>query len=139
MKIPYTKFRSLSPHFDFFYRPMLNICIVNGARSRMQKGLVDSGADHTLINASIAKDLRIDYENTTEIDQTTGIENRPIITYYHKIEIVIPGIDNSNFETKIGFVNSNSVGILIGQKGFFDKFIVNFNKKNNFFTVDLNI
>lgn len=139
MKIAYSRFRSKSSHFDFFYRPMLNLCLINGTKSRIQKGLVDSGADYTLINASIAKDLGIEYKKTGHIDKTIGIENNPIITYYHDIEIAVPGIDNSNFITTIGFVDSRSVGILIGQKGFFDKFLINFDKKSNFFSIDLNL
>jgi len=135
MKIPYSKIKSKSKNFDYFFRPMINVVLINGTKSRTQKGLIDSGADYTLLSSSIAKDLGINYKLGIH-DVTLGIENRPLTTYYCELEIAIPGIDNSNFTSLVGFVESGSVGILLGQKGFFDKFNIKFSKQNNYFEID---
>lgn len=120
--------------FDYFYRPMVNIRLINGSRSRLQKALIDTGADFTLINSHIAKDLDINYKDGV-LHKTTGIENNPIETYFHELEIEVPGLENSQFKTTVGFINSSSVGVLLGQKGFFDNFKVTFDKKDNFFEI----
>jgi hypothetical protein len=72
-------------------------------------------------------------------DSTLGIENKPIDTYYYDLELAIPNMDQSNVIVKTGFVKSPSVGILLGQKDFFDKFVICFNKKKNFFEIDLSV
>ncbi len=117
---------------------MINVVLINGTKSRMQKALIDSGADYTLINASIAEDLGIDLKSCL-VDKTLGIENRPIDTYYYDLELAIPNLDQSNLIVKTGFVKSSSVGILLGQRDFFDKFVICFNKKKNYFEIDLSV
>lgn len=134
MIVRYTKLRSQFRLFDYFYRPMVNIRLINGSRSRLQKALIDTGADFTLINSHIAKDLDINYKDGV-LHKTTGIENNPIETYFHELEIEVPGLENSQFKTTVGFINSSSVGVLLGQKGFFDNFKVTFDKKDNFFEI----
>ncbi len=62
MILPYTKLKSTNPFFPYFLRPMINIKLINGSKTRIQKALIDTGADYILINSSIAKDLDIDYK-----------------------------------------------------------------------------
>jgi predicted aspartyl protease len=92
MVLPYTKFRSETPLSPYFLRSMINVRLINGNRSRTQKAIIDTGADYILINSSIAKDLGIDYKSGTKWT-TTGIENRPIETYFHELEIEIPNLE----------------------------------------------
>lgn len=107
---------------------MLNIKLINGNNSRIQKALIDTGADYILINSSIAKDLGIDYKSGV-MNKTIGIEGRPIDTYFHELELEIANLSGSRFKTLVGFINSSSVGILLGQKGFFDNIRVTLDKK----------
>ncbi len=138
MILPYTKFRSETSLFPYFLRPMINIKLINGNKSRVQKAIIDTGADYVLLNSSIAKDLGIDYKSGFRWN-TIGIENKPIVTYFHNLQIEILGLENSKFETSVGFINSASVGILLGQMGFFDNFVVKFERFDNCFTVKENL
>jgi len=137
MIVPFTKFKSNTPLFPYFLRPMLNIKLINGSNIRIQKALIDTGADYILINSSVAKDIGIDYK-TGFFWSTTGIENSPVPTFFHDMEFEIPGIEKSKFRTRVGFINSPSVGILLGQHGFFDNFIVEFNRYENVFSIEKN-
>lgn len=136
MILPYTKFRSETPLFPYFLRSMINVKLINGSRSRTQKAIIDTGADYILINSSIAKDLGINYKSGTKWT-TTGIENKPIDTYFHELEIEIPNLERSLFKTKVGFINSNSVGILLGQNGFFDHFQIKFERYASCFEIEV--
>jgi hypothetical protein len=89
-----------------------------------------------LINSSIAKDIGIDYKNGIKWS-TTGIKNRLVETYFHELEIEVLNLVNSRIKSKVGFINSNSVGILLAQSGFFDNFIVKFEKYANCFSIDV--
>lgn len=115
---------------------MINVKLINGSRSRTQKAIIDTGADYILINSSIAKDLGINYKSGTKWT-TTGIENKPIDTYFHELEIEIPNLERSLFKTKVGFINSNSVGILLGQNGFFDHFQIKFERYASCFEIEV--
>lgn len=114
---------------------MINVKLISGNRVRIQKALIDTGADYILINSSITKDLNIDLKSGIKLF-TTGIENRPIETYFHDLDIEIDSLKDSRFSTKVGFIDSPSVGILLGQHGFFDNFIVKFEKYSSCFSID---
>ena len=138
MILPYTKFKSTTPLFPYFLRPMINIKLINGNRTRIQKALIDTGADFILINSSIAKDLEIDYKKGF-LGSTIGIENRGVPTFFQTIELEIPNLHDSSFTAQVGFINSSSVGILLGQHGFFENFIVKFERYANIFSIERNL
>ena len=100
------------------------------------KALVDTGADGILINMQFSKQLNIIAKSGVR-GETIGIENRPIPIYYHNIEIELPNFPDSRIPTQIGFIDSSSVGVLLGRIDFLDKFKVTFEMYNHTFDIEL--
>lgn len=90
--------------------------------------LVDSGADISVFDASLADVIGIDVIKGIK-KQIIGATGFPEDMYLHTILVKV---GNLKFKIEVGFMNisTNSYGI-VGQKGFFDKFKVSFdlNKK----------
>ncbi|MEX0737618.1 MAG: hypothetical protein WD182_09275, partial [Bacteroidota bacterium] len=98
-------------------------------------GLIDTGADHTLINKLWAKALGVEWKGGVKTS-SYGISGSPNDIYLHEVEIEIPRLSNSRRTILVGFIDSKNVGILLGQVGFFDNFKVTFQRYNNLFEVE---
>lgn len=87
--------------------------------------LIDSGADFCIFDAGIGEYLGIDIKSGNEL-QFSGIQSLGgAKAYIHKVNLEIGG---HQFKAEIGFsydISRNGYGIL-GQKGFFDQFVVKF-------------
>lgn len=86
--------------------------------------LVDSGADISIFDAEIGALAGIDVEagRTSTLVGATGIEE---VFYLHTVGL---RVGNITFRTNVGFLPNmtrNGYGV-IGQHGFFDRFIVKF-------------
>ncbi len=89
--------------------------------------LVDSGADKSLFNAEVARELTIDLRNAPE-EPFSGIEGGVLMAKMANIFIQVTG-DDKVFDIPVGFIeNLNLFGIL-GQEGFFDQFTVTFKRR----------
>jgi len=88
--------------------------------------LVDSGADLCIFHAEIGEELGIDIKKGKP-QEVFGIGGKASIFYLHKIMIAVGGWP---YEIEAGFMPSVSGNIrqygVVGQKGFFDIFIVKF-------------
>ncbi len=104
-------------------RPVIRIEIVRNNLEVPYEVLVDSGADLCIFDASIAQILRIDIVKG-EKHEVSGLTGFPEFYYLHPITIKVGGLE---YKVDVGFMSmrGNAYGIL-GQKGFFDKFIVKF-------------
>jgi hypothetical protein len=136
MILPYTKLPSNDPNFPFFLRPMLGVEISYGSRAVMVNGHLDTGADHTLINKSWAKQLGIEWK-TGRLSYVTGIVGNPVPVYLHEIYIEVLRLPSSKIPVTAAFIDSPRVGTLLGQAGFFDHFKVTFDRLHNSFEIDL--
>lgn len=88
--------------------------------------LVDSGADICIFDASLAVVLGIDLVKG-ERYQVSGVTGSPQYYYLHKVTLSVGGI---KYTTDAGFmVMTNGAYGIVGQKGFFDKFVVKFDLK----------
>ena len=88
--------------------------------------LIDSGSDHCFFDSEIGEDIGI-FRNNSEIREVFGVGGKISLYYNHS---VILKIGDKSFETEVGFMpnlggNIVSYGI-VGQKGFFDNFIIQF-------------
>lgn len=88
--------------------------------------LVDSGADMCLFSAEIGEAIGIDVKKGKQ-NIVVGVGGKQSIYYLHKVNIEIGGWE---YEIEAGFMY-NVVGNvmqygLVGQKGFFDIFIIKF-------------
>jgi len=86
---------------------------------------VDSGADFCIFDAQIGEILGIDIESgePRSVSGITGVSENYFI---HTVNIEVGGW---TYKTKVGFLlNIAQLGYgVVGQKGFFDKFLIIFN------------
>jgi hypothetical protein len=120
MKFNYKRYGKIS-------RPVIGIRLKNGAQSLRYEVLIDSGADMCLFDAEIGEVLGIDVQSGKK-EIVTGVGGKQSIYFWHKISIEVGGWE---YEIDAGFMpkvagHAMPYG-LVGQKGFFDIFIVKFN------------
>lgn len=129
MKFRYVKF-PLRERSDYFgssvLKPVIPVTLsVGGSRSTMYAALIDSGADFSIFHAEIAEYLGIDVRSGKR-EMFGGIQGRGgSEAFLHPVTLSIGGWD---YKTTIGFsydIAKHGYGIL-GQKGFFDIFVVKF-------------
>lgn len=106
-------------------RPVIPIEIIFNNKSVYYEVLVDSGADSNIFSSEIADILGINLikGDKAEVAGITG-ESKPL--YFHYLDIKIGGSLFKN--VKIGFlkdIGKYAYGV-VGQKGFFDMFVVKF-------------
>jgi len=128
MKFPYSKF-SLPNKTSFFGKHLLKPIIPIGVFYKNKKirysALIDSGADFCIFDAEVGEYLGIDVKSGEKIT-FKGIEGANTVeAFLHEIILDIGGWD---YKTTVGFsyhISRSGFGVL-GQKGFFDIFIVKF-------------
>lgn len=116
-------------------RPMLEIELIgNGGKKINTLGLVDSGADTTMVNLQYADALGINVDKTKTKD-VIGIGNGRVQVYpsmlcfkikYTDYEMTIP----------VWFIDSQNVQILLGQEVFFDVHKIKFEKDHDTFEIN---
>ncbi|MFA4890035.1 MAG: retropepsin-like aspartic protease [Candidatus Paceibacterota bacterium] len=137
MKYKYSALWPQNPSEKWIKRPMVNVEIFGKNGSKKFNALIDSGADYCIFNIQIATLMGFDLSNSP-IKPTIGIGgNESMPTYFlDDVEIKIENIDRK-VKIPVCFIDSDSVGLLLGQNGFFDSFNVKFMKKHDTFEVDL--
>lgn len=106
-------------------RPVIPIEIIFGEKTVPYEVLVDSGSDNNIFDAQIAEILGVDLFSGKKslVSGITGVAE-PI--YLHKLDLKVGG---QLFEdVEVGFLKKISpfgYGV-VGQKGFFDTFVVKF-------------
>ncbi|MBI2506553.1 MAG: aspartyl protease family protein [Candidatus Colwellbacteria bacterium] len=105
-------------------RPVIPIEISFQNRSVPYEVLVDSGADFCIFDAEIGELLGIDIKNG-EPQRVSGITGTIETYYVHPITVKVGGW---SYSIKAGFLpNIAPLGYgVVGQKGFFDIFVVKF-------------
>ena len=128
MKFKYLKF-PLPKRSEFLgniiLKPVIPIKILRGNNIVSYAALIDSGADICIFHSDVGKYLGLDISSgiRAEFGGVQGIGGSE--AFLHKAMLNIGGWD---YETAIGFsddIAEHSFGIL-GQKGFFDIFVVKF-------------
>lgn len=128
MKFGYFKF-PLGVRSDVFgisiLKPIIPVELAYGSRSIRYAALIDSGADFCIFDAEIGAALGIDiYAGSREV--FGGVQEAGAAeAFLHEVVLNVGGW---NHKTTIGFsydIAKHGYGIL-GQKGFFDIFIIKF-------------
>jgi hypothetical protein len=118
MKFRYKKFGS-------FLRPVIPIKIKHENCSVVYEVLVDSGADLCIFDAEIGEILGLIITKGKK-DIVGGIAGQTASYYIHPVSIEVGGY---SYRTEVGFLPSVAGGFnygVVGQKGFFDIFVVKF-------------
>ncbi len=107
-----------------FLRPVIVVEISYKDRSISYEVLVDSGADFCIFDAQIGELLGIDIADG-EPQTVSGITGAAETYYVHTVTIKVGGWP---YTAKVGFLpNIARLGYgVVGQKGFFDVFVVKF-------------
>ncbi|MDP3741092.1 MAG: aspartyl protease family protein [bacterium] len=128
MKFDYSKI-TLPERSDFFgsfiLKAIIPVRIAASDHSLQYNALVDSGADFSISHREIGQALGLDVESGDKLT-FGGVQKADAATaYLHQITLVVGGW---KYTTTVGFsdeIAEDSYGIL-GQKGFFDIFVVKF-------------
>jgi len=136
MKFKYRKIPDLGhPSKKWVSRPYLTVSLCHGTSHKDVLCLIDSGADYCLFHSSIADELGIDMRAGWE-KKFGGISaGEPVQAYMHTISMQIQGFAEM-FQFEAGFADSDAIGGLLGQAGFFDCYMVTFEGYKGRFQVE---
>lgn len=107
-------------------RPVIPIKLKHNGNEIGYHVLVDSGADMCLFDAGLGREIGIDIEKGKR-REVFGIGGKSSIYFLHLVTVEVGGW---SFEIEAGFMPEVAGRVLpygvVGQRGFFDKFIVKF-------------
>jgi hypothetical protein len=108
---------------DFAWRPALKVIIwYNHKRSPLLESILDTGADHCIFDAEIAEYLGIAVTKGQEV-HFTGINKGQTAGFLHTVRVTIAG---HNYDAQFVFAYGISATGILGQTGFFDRFVATF-------------
>ena len=117
-----------------FQRPYLIVSLIKGNRRKDVISLVDSGADLCLFHADIGRMIGIGIQAAPKL-AFQGVSGGKEVACIHRVDLVVKRLDAITLE--VGFTNSIAVGTgLLGQRGFFEQFQINFDLSHKFFEVN---
>lgn len=93
--------------------------------------LLDSGAVVSTLPLQAANDTGVDLSKAKRIT-LQGFSGVPAFAYLDKITIKI---GNTDFEFPATFTESSATTYILGRKGLFDEFSINFNHENRIITI----
>ncbi len=144
MKIPYTVIGPADPSVIRAFPsnkvvslPLIKFALGYKGKKYQFKALLDSGADVSLYPMDVAELLEINLKKAEEY-RVVGINGQVITTKLHEVTMMY---DKYSFKITVGFstaaVGARAFGAagIIGHRGFFDRFIVSFNYKKQYFEV----
>jgi len=130
MKFRYIKAplqRKSSIFGSYVLKPIIPIGLINKDRSLGFAALIDSGADFCIFPMGLAESLGVTIDKS-KAESFAGISGEPSKAYFADLTIDIGGW---KYKTSVSFssdISPRGYGIL-GQKGFFDIFVVKFDLK----------
>jgi hypothetical protein len=114
------------PNAPWVSRPYIPICLRYQQDSANVYALVDSGADTCLFHSSVGQALGLDV-TTGRLQKFFGISEEGIEVYFHTLKFQIIG-STDLFEIEAGFTPSDGVKAILGQKGFFERYKIIFER-----------
>ena len=106
-------------------RPVITVRLKWRGKTIRYEVLIDSGADECMFDAGMADVLGIDLEQG-EMRKATGVWGQTVVYFLHPVDVEISG---RTYTIDAGFISRPGAPFeygAVGQKGFFDKFIVTF-------------
>lgn len=112
-------YREITPRIK---RPIIRIVLKSSDTFVVYPALIDSGADYCIFSIELAKPLNIKLSKRKVSFQ--GVGKDKVQGYWGEVEIRVGEI---SYKTKAIFAEISEFGHgILGQKGFFDTFIVKF-------------
>ena len=130
MRFPYRHFQDKNNPEEVIIKPMIEIRLSHGNKGLKLLALIDSGADACLFHESVAETLEIDYKQgpAKEFSGISGSQNK-VTAYFHMVHLTVLGL--SSIDLMAGFTESDGVGALLGQAGFFAGSDITFQRSMN--------
>ncbi|GAB4025979.1 MAG: hypothetical protein Fur0011_0200 [Candidatus Microgenomates bacterium] len=128
-KVPYKN--TLYENFGFVQEPKVTMPLKTLGGYVDTTFLLDSGAVVSTLPLKAAHDTGVDLAKAKRIT-LQGFSGVPAFAYMDKIIIQIGGVD---FEFPATFTESNATTYILGRKGLFDDFTINFDHENRVITI----
>ncbi|MCE7898095.1 MAG: hypothetical protein DPW11_01595 [bacterium] len=128
-KVPYKN--TLYENFGFVQEPKVTMPLKTLEGYVDTTFLLDSGAVVSTLPLQAAHDTGVDLAKAKRIT-LQGFSGVPAFAYMDKIIIQIGGVD---FEFPATFTESNATTYILGRKGLFDDFTINFDHENRAITI----
>jgi hypothetical protein len=107
-------------------RPVIEIKVKSNSQSIKYHVLVDSGADICLFHAEVAEALGLDLTKSKK-DIVTGVGGKSSEYFMHSIKVEVGGWENTITAGFLPTIGGRSAPYgIVGQKGFFENFVVKF-------------
>ena len=131
MKFQYTTTIATNTKGKLTKRPLIELELVGNGQTIHALGLIDSGADTTMMNLEYARVLGIDLK-TANKKEFLGIGGTRVNCFLSSVEMKLRHTDQT-FTSTVAFTESPSVDILLGQEDFFECFRIKFEKDHDVF------
>ena len=128
-KVPYKN--TLYENFGFVQEPKITMPLKTLAGYVDTTFLLDSGAVVSTLPLQAAHDTGVDLARAKRIT-LQGFSGVPAFAYLDRIIVQIGGVD---FEFPATFTESNATTYILGRKGLFDDFTINFDHENRVITI----
>lgn len=128
-KVPYKN--TLYENFGFVQEPKITMPLKTTAGYVDTTFLLDSGAVVSTLPLQAAHDTGVDLARAKRIT-LQGFSGVPAFAYLDRIIVQIGGVD---FEFPATFTESNATTYILGRKGLFDDFTINFDHENRVITI----
>lgn len=135
MKFQYTTTIATNTKGKLTKRPIVELELAGKNETIQVLGLIDSGADTTLMNIQYAKVLGIDLERAQK-KEFLGIGDARVTTFLSSVTMKVKHFDTP-ITTPVAFTDSPSVDVLLGQEDFFECFRIKFEKDHDTFDLTL--
>lgn len=127
MRFPYQRIiiKDSRKQDHFTYRPLIPVEIARNDKKLLTYALVDSGADISLFGEDLCSRLGITLMSGNK-QTLQGVGKGKVTFYLHRIELKI---GDKKIITEVGFSAEmrHIPFAILGQKGFFENFLVAFN------------
>ncbi len=128
-RVPYKN--TLYENFGFVQEPKVTIPLKTLQGYEETTFLLDSGAVVSTLPLQAAHDTGVDLARAKRIT-LQGFSGVPAFAYMDKIIVQIGGVD---FEFPASFTESNHTTYILGRKGLFDDFTINFDHEERVITI----
>lgn len=128
MKFKYVKHPNFAhPTEKWISRPQIPVRLSHNSKQIRVYALVDSGADKSLFHSSIARELGISLKDAQKEEFFGIAADAKVTAYIHKVKVQVEGAGDS-INIDVGFTDSEGVGAILGQSGFFDHYNIRFER-----------
>lgn len=103
------------------------------------RALIDTGAPYTLFDRGAGDALGVDFERSDARRRWHKISGGTYLAQVEMVHLTLPPFDDLAWETEVDFFRTDwgmPFAGLLGTEGFLDRWVVTFNRYENYFVVE---